>query len=160
MQALWSANISSFPPQGRSVFTACSKLHRSSCSVTLSEVIKQRGVCVCVWKTDNLSCVPWPPACEGEAHINVLNCSLNIPEMSPATVCTRQRQIMQMAITTAVQILVKHVLISLNSGKVPSFSLSGSPAPAGLGAASACEDICWFLSLFPRCVWSRALPWC
>lgn len=116
--------------------------------------------CVCVWKTDNLSCVPWPPACEGEAHINVLNCSLNIPEMSPATVCTRQRQIMQMAITTAVQILVKHVLISLNSGKVPSFSLSGSPAPAGLGAASACEDICWFLSLFPRCVWSRALPWC
>lgn len=55
---------------------------------------------------------------------------------------------MQMAITAAVQILVKHVLISLNSVKVPAFPLSGSPTPAGLGAGSAREDICWFLSLF------------
>lgn len=55
---------------------------------------------------------------------------------------------MQMAITTTVQILVKHVLISVNSVKVPAFSLSGSTTPAGLGAASACEDICCFLSLF------------
>lgn len=54
---------------------------------------------------------------------------------------------MQMAITTTVQILVKHVLINLNSVKVPAFSLSGSTTPAGLGAASACEDISCFLSL-------------
>lgn len=53
-----------------------------------------------------------------------------------------------MAITTTVQILVKHVLISVNSVKVPAFSLSGCTTPAGLGAASACEDICCFLSLF------------
>lgn len=52
------------------------------------------------------------------------------------------------AITTAVQILVEHVLISLNSVKVPAFSLAGSPTPAGLGAASACGDVCGFLSLF------------
>lgn len=44
---------------------------------------------------------------------------------------------MQMAITTDVQILVKRVLISLNSVKVSAFSLSGSPVPAGLGAARA-----------------------
>jgi len=59
---------------------------------------------------------------------------------------------MQMAITTAVQILLKHVLISLNSVKVPALCLSDSPAPAGLGAAGACEDICWFLSLCLCCV--------
>lgn len=55
---------------------------------------------------------------------------------------------MQMAITTTLQILVKHVLISLSSVKVPAFSLSSSTTPTGLGAASACEDICCFLSLF------------
>lgn len=55
---------------------------------------------------------------------------------------------MQIGITTAAQFLVKHVLISLNSAEVPAFCPSGSPTPAGLGAASACEDIWWFLSLF------------
>lgn len=55
---------------------------------------------------------------------------------------------MQIAITTAAQFLVKRVLISLNSVKVPAFCPSGGPTPAGLGAASACGDVCWFLSLF------------
>lgn len=59
---------------------------------------------------------------------------------------------MQVAITAAVQTAVKHVLISLNSVRVPALSLSGSPTPAGLRAASACEDICWFLSLFFQCM--------
>lgn len=54
---------------------------------------------------------------------------------------------MQTAVTTVVQILVKHVLISLKGVKVPAFSLSGSPTPVGLEAASAREDICWLLSL-------------
>lgn len=55
---------------------------------------------------------------------------------------------MQMAIATPVQILVMHVLISVSSVKVPAFSLPGSTTPTGLGAASAYEDICCFLSLF------------
>lgn len=59
---------------------------------------------------------------------------------------------MQMAVTTVIQMLVKHVLISLNGVKVPAFSLSGSPAPVGLEAASACEDICWLLSVFVMCM--------
>lgn len=55
---------------------------------------------------------------------------------------------MQMAIANAFQISVEHVLISLSSVKV----LSGSETPAGLGAASACEDICCFLPQFSGCV--------
>lgn len=101
----------------------------------------------CIKKKWWLSCVTWPPACEGEAHTNNLNFLLEYLRYVCLPVFTRQRQIMQTAVTTVVQILVKHVLISLKGVKVPAFSLSGSPTPVGLEAASAREDICWLLSL-------------